>query len=331
MKHVKLRKIVIGLVSALVVTFSATAASACKIETDHPQVEITYEFNSKTYAVKYTLYRNMYPNTVRHFMELAESKFYDDTVIHNYSTSDWFGGAYEYNAEAYSRLSGNASQMSEYFEQYSKEDAYVQLFNDSKLTPSVYSSMKQSDKDKNLGDYSVKYKTSAGKFQTVYEEDALPYVMGEFYNNINQEIENGKLPAEYGCLKMFYYHKTTTQKVYVTPTKDQIVMADYESNCATSVFSVQAGSSSTYSANDYTVFGALESNEVFENLLDAISDYKSDNYGSSSSSDFYLSTTARVDNLDNFSIKSEADKGISVTFSVPLKPIIIKSVKITKY
>lgn len=331
MKHANLKKIVIGLVSALVVTFSATAASACRIETNHPQVEITYEFNSETYAVKYNLYRNMYPNTVRHFIELAENKFYDNTVIHNYSTADWFGGAYEYDEERYAALSGNASQMSEYFEEFSKEDAYVQLFNDNKLTPSVFSNMTQFDNDKKLGEYKVKYATAAGKFQTVKEEDALPYVIGEFGNNINQEIKNGKLTAEYGCLKIFYYKKTTTQKVYVTPTDDQIVMADYKNNSATSVFSVQAGSSSTYSANDYTVFGTLESDKTFESLIEAIAEYKSDNHGSSSSSDFVLTTTARVDNLDDFSIKSEADKGITVSFSVPLQPIIIKTIKITKY
>lgn len=319
MKHANIRKIVIGLVSALVVTFSATAASACKIETEHPQVEITYEFDSKTYAVKYTLYRNMYPNTVRHFIELTENKFFDNTIIHNYSSNDWFTGGYEYNETSYSTLSGNASQMSEYFEQYSKEDAYVKLFNDGLLTPSVYSNYSYVNK----GDDRV---------QVVKEEDALPYVMGEFNNNIKQEIENGALTAEYGSLKMFYYQKTSTQKVYVTPVHDQrIFTADYKKNCATSVFAIQTGSSSSYSANDYTVFGVLESDDVFEDLLDAISDYKSDNYGSTTSSSFTLSTTARVDNLDNFSNKAEADKGKSETFNVPLQPIIIQNVRVTKY
>lgn len=336
MKHVNFRKIAISLVSALVVTFSAATISACKIETEHPQVEITYEFNSQTYAVKYELYRNMYPNTVKHFIELTENEFYDNTIIHDYSTSDWFAGGYSYDAEKYAELSGNASQMTEYFELtkdggYSKEDAYMKLFSDHVLTPSVYSNMRQSDTDKDLGKYKVKYKTSDDKFQTVYEDDALPYVMGEFYNNINQEIENGKLTSEQGCLKMYYYKKTTTQKVYVTPTNKEIVMADYKNNGATSVFSIQAGSSSSYASNDYTVFGVLKSEDVYQSLLDAISAYQTDNYGSSSSSDFVLSTKARVDYLDDFSNKADADKGLEVTFQVPLKPIIIKSVKVTKY
>lgn len=319
MKHANIRKIVIGLVSALVVTFSATAASACKIETEHPQVEITYEFDSKTYAVKYTLYRNMYPNTVRHFIELTENEFFNDTFIHNYATNDWFTGGYEYNEASYTSLSENASQMSEYFDDYSKEDAYVKLFNDGILTPSVYSNFSY----ETIGKENV---------QVVQDKDALPYVMGEFKNNIAQEIENGALTAEYGCLKMFYYEKTSTQKVYVTPVHDnRVFMADYKKNCATSVFMVQTGSSSSYSSSDYTVFGKLDDDETFADLLDAISDYKSNNYGSSSSSSFTLSTTARVDNTDNFSNKAEADKGKSETFNVPLKPIIVRTVRVTKY
>ena len=314
MKHSSIRKIIIGIVSALVVTISATAASACSIETSHPEAQITYEFNGQPYVVKYKLYRNMYPNTVRHFIELAENDFYNDLVIHNYNTNDWFTGAYSYNEEDYATLSENASQMTEYFETYSKEDAYMQLFNDGKLTPSVYSNLSY-DKD--------------GK-QIVEEENALPTVMGEFYNNINQEIEKGALTAEYGCLKMFYYEKKSTQKVYVTPTSKEIRMADYKSNCATSVFALQTGTSSSYSAKDYTVFASIIDTENFDNFVDAVRNYITDNHGGTAS-EFYSSTGVRVDNNDDFTNKVEEDKGKDENFNVPKKPIIVRSVKITQY
>lgn len=112
MKSSVLKKIIICAVSAVTVAFTAVSASACSIETDHPEVQITYDFNGESYEVKYTLYRNMYPHTVRHFIELAKENFYDNTIIHDYKTTDWFTGGYEYNEEDYTALSGNANQLS---------------------------------------------------------------------------------------------------------------------------------------------------------------------------------------------------------------------------
>ncbi len=312
MKSSVLKKIIICAVSAVTVAFTAVSASACSIETDHPEVQITYDFNGESYEVKYTLYRNMYPHTVRHFIELAKENFYDNTIIHDYKTTDWFTGGYEYNEEDYTALSGNANQLSEYFEldSHSKEEAYYKLH----LTPSVYKNRGYDDKQN----------------ETVKEEDALQTVMGEFYNNIHQDIEKGKLTAEYGCLKMFYYEKETTQKIYVTPTKDQIIMADYKKNCATSLFALQTGTSSSYSESNYAVFARLSSTEIFDDLVDAVNEYISSNHGGTASN-FYTATDVRVDNLDTFSKESEKDRGISVTFNVPKTPIIIKSVKVTKY
>lgn len=314
MKHAKLTKILICLASACAITFSVAAASACNVETKHPEARITYEFNGKTYDVNYTLYRNMYPHTVKRFIELADNGFYDNTVIHSYETNDWFTGGYEYNAEAYSSQSSGESLMSEYFESYSKEDAFVQLFKDGKLSYSVYGNRGYDSKNN----------------ETVSADDALPSVMGEFYNNIRQDIDNGKLTQEYGCLKMFYYAKETTKKVYVTPTSKEIIMADYKNNCATSLFAVQTGTSSSYSESNYAVFAKLKGTDVFDDLVDAVRDYITDNHGGTAS-EFYNVTPVRVDNSESFSDKLEADKGKSENFNAPKTPIIIKSVKITKY
>ncbi len=313
MKSKIFKKIALCFASALVIC-SVGAVAGCKPETDHPEVQITYEFNGTSYSVDYKLYRNMYPHTVRHFIELSDEGFYNDMIIHNYQTNDWFTGGYSYNAGDYSAKVDNASQMTEYFEDYSKESSYSELFAAGKLTPSVYSNFFYDD----------------GK-EKVDRSTALPTVMGEFYNNINQEIEKGALTADYGCLKMYYYEKESRQKVYVTPTGNQIILADYNKNCATSVFALQTGVSSSYSEVNYTVFAQLKNTETFDKLVAAVKEYIDNNYSGTASNFYTANTQARVDNYDNFSDKAENDKGKEVNFNVPKQPIIVKSVKVTKY
>ncbi len=314
MKSKIFKKIALCFVSALIVC-SVGAVAGCKPETDHPEVRITYEFNGETYDVDYKLYRNMYPHTVRHFIELSDEGYYNDMIIHNYQTNDWFTGAYVYNSGEYSAKVDNPGQMADYLVDFSKEDVYSQLFAAGKLATSVYVNRMYDDKGK---EYIVK-------------EDALPTVMGEFYNNIHQDIEKGALTADYGCLKMFYYEKESTQKIYVTPTDDQIILADYKKNCATSVFALQTGASSSYSETNYTVFAQLKETEAFDNLVTAVKEYIEDNHSGTASNFYTANVEASVDNNDNYSDKAEKDKGISVTFNLPKQPIIVRSVKVTKY
>lgn len=292
--------------ASVVIVCSVGAASGCNPETDHPEVRITYEFNGKPYDVEYKLYRNMYPHTVRRFIELSDEGFYNDMIIHNYQTNDWFTGGYDYNAGEYTAKIDTDAQT-EYFEFYSKADAYFQLFAAGKLSVSVYSNRMYDENGK-------EYVDSA---------NAMPTVMGEFYNNIKQEIKKGALTADYGCLKMFYYEKDpgeATNKVYVTPTSDQIILADYGKNCATSLFAVQTGYSSTYSQTDYTVFAQLKGTDVFDELLKAVKEYVADNHSGTDNSFYSVVKELHVDG-------SEAD----VTFQVPKQPIIVRSVKVTKY
>ena len=301
MKSKIFRKIAFCFASALIVC-SVGAFTGCA-ETDHPEVRITYEFNGASYDVDYKLYRNMYPHTVRHFIELSEEGFYDNLIIHDYQSNDWFTGGYTYDAADYSaKVENNA--LNEYFEQFSKEAEYSKLFADGKLAASVYSNHKY---DSNGKEY-------------VDGADVLPTVMGEFYNNIHQEIKKGALTADYGCLKMFYYEKDSdkeTNKVYVTPTDDQIILADYKNNCATSIFALQTGISSSYSEKNYTVFAQLKETETFEKFVDAVNDYKTD----LGTSDFYTVVS------DVYVDGNETE----VSFNVPQQPIIIRSVKVTKY
>ncbi len=295
------------LVAATVVCSAGIAATAagCNIETDHPGIKISVEFNGETYELDYTLYRNMYPNTVRHFIELTENGLYNNLIVHDYtaSASDWFTGGYTYDGTAYTaaRDSGEGA-MREYLETHSVETSYLELFDADKLTPTVY-----------------KYNPTE-----VSAEDALPTLIGEFNDNIKQEIEQGALSASFGALKMFYYDKTSKDKVSVTPTSGQVIMADYKSNCATSLFMIQVGATSSYRSNAYCVFGKIDDSAKLTELTEAVSSY-------------LKTLTTQTLSAESVSVENETetfspdDRRAEKDFSLPYEPIIIKSVKVTKF
>lgn len=307
----KFKHVLISFALAAVVSVSA-AASACTIKTKHPRAKITIEFNEQTYNIEYTLYRNMYPQTVQHFIELADEGFYNDMVIHNYSSTDWFTGGYSY-ADGYETAYTTAGTLRDYLDEYSKEGQYYSLAD--KLTPSVYKQLRYE-----------------GNKEVVSGEDALPTLIGEFANN-DHRIEKGAVTADFGVLKMYYYDKGTDnhQKVAIENSFGQILEHDYRYNCATSVFAIQTSESSSYSESNYAIFARLRNDKAEDTLnalADAIDDYISDNYSSTSKS-FTTSVTTQVDKEDRFA--EEGGQAIDVTFTLTAKPIIIKSVKITKY
>lgn len=147
----KIKKLCLSLALVAVVGVSA-AASACTVKSDHPEAEITISFNDKTYTITYTLYRNMYPQTVQHFIELADSGFYNNTIIHDYKSSDWVGGAYSYESEgAASYKTMYTSAMPEYLETHCKEKEYYDLvtagIESGNFSASVYSREVYNDKE----------------------------------------------------------------------------------------------------------------------------------------------------------------------------------------
>lgn len=289
---------------------TVAAATACNVETKHPKVRITVEFNSQEFELDYTLYRNMYPSTVRHFIELAENGIYDNMLIHDYRTSDWLSGGFKYNAQEYA-AAAEINAYADYLEEHSLEGSYMELFEAGKLTPTVYSGSEYDDNGNLI----------------LVKDSALPTLVGEFYNNIKQTINKGALTAVQGTLKMYYYAKETTNKVHVTPSDEIIWNADYNTNCATSVFAMQVGSSSAISASDYCVFGKMDSVTKLIDLIDAVKDYYNDDEEAVS----ITVTDVNVDNLVEVFSSEAADKGIEVDFTLPALPIVIKTVKVTKY
>lgn len=314
----------ISITLALAAIFAVTAAlSACTITTKHPRATISVEFEGVTYDIQYTLYRNMYPKTVQHFIELADSGFYDGMIVHDYETNEWYTGGINYAAEEGGSPTENyasaytTAALREYLTENDKEREYYNLFNSGALTPSVYSRLVY-DKDGNA---------------TVSAEDALPTLIGEFRDN-DHNIEKGALTSKFGVLKMYYYDKGTVtdyKKVAIKNWNGEIMEHDYRFNCATSVFSIQCSSSSNLGESRYCVFGQLRNGEArgkLEQLLDAIDDYIEDNYSSSTS---FTTTVSdfQVDNLDNFA--EEDGRGLEEDFTLTASPIIIRSVKINKY
>lgn len=302
----------LAVVATLVGMATAVAATAaCKIETKHPEVRITIEFNSVSYELDYTLYRNMYPNTVRHFIELTENGVYDNLIIHDYRASDWLSGGYTYNAAEYATAE-ELNAYADYLVEHSVETKYMTLFNAGKLTPTVYGNY-EFDSDHNM---------------KLVKDSALPTLIGEFYDNIKQEIAKGALSAEQGTLKMYYYEKETNNKVHVTPTDDQIIWnADYKTNCATTLFAMQVANSSSISASKYCVFGKMDDTSKLLSLIDAVKNYYTDDEDAAS---IKVENVPVDDEVEIFSDKS-ADRGIEQDFTLPALPIVIKSVKVTKY
>lgn len=273
---------------------AATMLSGC--ETDHPEATIKIEFNGSTYELNYKLYRKMYPQTVTHFIELVESGFYNNTIIHNYNSSYWYGGGYSYD-ETYAEDYENGD-MSSYLEEHSKEEAYLSLFKAGKFTASVY-----------MDHISGKYR------------DALPTLIGEFSNNDHKIDPDTSLKSSYGCLRMYYSEKDTTDTVYLDKTgTSSPLIHEYGYNSATSLFNIQV-SSSTSSDSNYCIFAVLQNTDELSDLQEDISEYISDN----SLTSFTTTVETEID-LYDYIIESQ-----QTSFTTTALPLIIKSIKITKY
>ncbi len=274
--------------------------------TSHPEAKITVEFAGETYVLEYKLYRNMYPQTVQHFIELADNDFYDDTIIHNYQSDKWYGGGYDYNTDEErgytASFEDGTESMLDYLEAQSKEYEYAVLADPEagKITPSVY-------RDFIDGDLS----------------QPLTTLIGEFSNN-QHKIENGALTASYGCLRMFYTAKDVDGKrVYLDKQgSEKGVMGDYKYNSATSLFSIQVNSS-TSSDSSYCIFAVLQNSDVLDALKDAVSEASSD----VGSTNFSKEVSLYVDNFDEF-VGAQVNE---VNYKLTATPIIIRTVEITKY
>lgn len=282
-------------VAAAAVLTAVPFMSGC--ESSHPEAVITISYDGTEYELNYKLYRNMYPQTIRHFIELTESGFYNNTIIHNYSGSSYmYGGGYSYADTYEDDYEEGELGMLDYFETNSKEQAYYNLFTSGIFTPSVYR-----------------------RFIDGNYIEPLPTVIGEVGET--HPIKHGALTGSFGALRMYYSDKSFDDDfddtVYLDKdgNDDGVIMADYEQHSATSLFSIQTSSSS--GSSDYCIFGQLIETQALTDLISAIE------------SDTVTVSDVPIDTRDV--LLGEADVANFEDFTVTALPIIVVSVEITRY
>lgn len=307
-------RIAAALVSAVIGVGAVCAFTACT--SDHPEVTITYEFEGESYAVKYTLSRADAPETVKHFIELADAGYYDGTVIHNYNSSFLYGGGYTIDENK--RL-----VEKDYFAEVKK---YEEEHSGFKFTQSVY---------------------KTDKVTPLYT------VVGEFAANLRGPMSREYRHTQ-GALVMYYYDFETYNVSFTGEGRNVYVeRADggkendgeksdtklYRYNSATSLFYTFVSSDSrTDLETNYAVFGKVKNFEKeMRPLLDAIAEFK-DSLGEEES--FTTSYTEVSPRLPLYSKVQGDDPDYEALrrvdaladFDAPLEnPITVTSVKVNKY
>ena len=293
---------ILSIASAAALSVAAFAMfTAC--DSAEPQVTITYTFLGEDYEVEYKLSRKGAPQTVQHFIELADAGYYDGTCIHHYVDSAFlYGGGYVYN-----EATGTITEKNYYEE--------VKGLN---LTQTVYT----------LGE-------NGQRGQPLYT------VRGEFENN-GVEGNTKTLTHQQGALAMFYTEKGNSSVRVGTIRADggsenegdEYQEGDYyKYNCATSMFYTFTGAGTRTELDKYyTVFGRTSNFSQMQDLLDAIRDYI-DTLGSADafvdSGRYYINEHDPYDAVTGSTTFS--GENISSTYDVPVEPIIVKSVEVTKY
>lgn len=272
---------------------SALALAGCN--TAHPTVEVVMEFQSVEYKLSYTLYRNMYPATVQHFIELAENGYYDGMCVHDYSSSHFYSGAFTYNSADVNNGKGGL----EYVDYYSIVKGY------SSFTQTVFD---MADTEHSAGTY------------TVY---------GEFSNN-GFSVENNGLKHQYGSLAMYYndISDICDTKVSTRLSSDTSAYAykDYKFNSATSEFYIFTGTSNSSANSKYCVFGVLDDEEPLEDLVSAIDDFITAQQKTNTDYEFTtLYEKVLVDENDAYAPRHY------VSYNIPKEEITIKTVTVTGY
>lgn len=312
MIHSLTKKIKRGLCVAcagVTAVLSAFAFTAC--QSSWPKITINIQFNNKNYSLEYRLYGKFFPQTVKHFTELAEKGFYDGLCIHDYATEGMYTGGYTYNTETKTLVDKN------YFEWASAQN----------LTQTVYEPAKD-------GEAPTK---------------GLNTLVGEFSAN-NYEIENNDKKygsKKEGALVMYYYNSTnvsgmkdSTQNVSVRRnTKRTDVTGDarwydyrsYMYNSATSLFYISASGSGSSVESNYCVFGELyndDAEDEYDALIAAIDKYIDDN---ALDDDEFVEEVKKsiLSTGDTYSDPYYVEK-ITTTFEVPVEPIIITSIKVNR-
>ena len=290
----KIAKLVSVIAAALLVLAMSFAFVGC--ETKHPEISVKISFNEETYELEYKLYRNMYPQTVAHYLELIDMKYFDGTVIHDYRSDRMVGGAYYYDGEDVV----DDLVAKDYDAATKDENGNVTL--------------------KNVSVWADESKTTA--YNTLY---------GEFSKNAF-EIKNNGLTNTLGAIGTYYYTPAnTSQKVYIQRNGDkEMDTRPYCYNATTSMFYLYTGSSGTETA--YCTFGVLNGKkyeEKFQGLLDAIEAYTLDVLNGGDEEGTEVFTTEETMTIEDGYWEESSYEDVS--FSIPRAKIVIEQVKVLIY
>ncbi len=303
-----LRRIALTASAAVIAAGTVGMLSACS--SDHPEVTVTYSFEGKEYKVEYVLSRHDAPRTVTHFIELADAGYYDGQfIVHDFTDEYLMTGGY--------RL-GTDSDLEEvnYFAAVEKLEGDLGIT----FTQSVW--------------------RTAGSSENVQKGDGLYTVYGEIAPKF--KVEGG---TEYshtqGALVMYYSDKGKYNGNVTIERADggknnngePLEAQSYSLNSATSLFYTQLSASTPSSHKDsegndkYCVFGKVKDYSVLEEgLLAAIETYKAN-----LADDATFTRTVTVDLNVNEPFDDLKTMGLEATFEMPVEPIRLVSVEVTKY
>lgn len=295
--------------SALLCAGAVAMFAGCT--TQNPEVTITYTFDGTDYAVAYKLSRYDAPKTVQHFIEIADTGFYDGVCIHDYDGTYFYTGGYT--------LEGSTLTEKDYF-------SFVK---DKDFTQSVWA------KGSDIVSDSPVYVSAAEEMTPLYT------VYGEFEANGNKPQNARENSHSYGALVMYYTDKGNDTTRVTTERNDNGKDNDndkynrssmYKYNSATSLFYTFTGTSNSTRDKNYCVFGKVteDGEEKLKSLIKAIDDYRADlETGESFTESIKLGAGTYMQYEPIISTKSA---GLDKEYNTPVdKPIIVKSVKVTKY
>lgn len=295
----KIAKFATLLIAALLVLTASLAFIGC--ETKRPEISMKITFNGETYELEYVLYRNMYPQTVAHYLELIDMGYYDGTVIHDYQSSRMVGGGYYYESA----------------------DADIE---DDLLEKDYDAATKDENGNVTLDNVSV--------WADADKAEAYNTLYGEFSKN-GFTVENNGLTNQLGALGTYYYTPVWTDsdapRVYVQlNSSSEMDTRYYCYNSTRSLFYMYTGSSGT--ETQYCTFGLLKDSgdeETFQNLLDAIEEYTLEtlNGGDEEGTEVFTTEVPRTIEDEYWDESSYED----VTFNVPRAKIVIEEVRVLKY
>ena len=255
----------------------------------------------------YILSRKGAPQTVRHFVELADAGYYDGTVIHDYQSSGSFlyGGGYTWNADEKEIVERN---YWDWVTTYEAEHNYTftqSVYYNDKGTYTVYGEFSENGCTDNSKKYSHNYTLYPGALVMYYTDKGKDTTRVKVNRSDNGDNNNGETEQEGN---------------------------QYKYNCATSLFYTYTGTSSRSDLDRlYSVFGHAKDFSQLKALLDAVSEYEENNLTGDEETfteEFTVENVNRYDPINNGLVSNAKIPG---TYNVPVEPITLKTVKVTKY